>query len=104
MRVAAWPTAVGSVYAHGLIESGPTITLTRLGEILEVSAIIGTGPRTGVDMPCGSAAIYGHIGLDLTGPNGGVIRIDDIEIEDVTSAFHRTMIDWVDVRDFRGCG
>jgi hypothetical protein len=42
--------------------------------------------------------------LDLTGPNGGVVRIDDIEIEDITHVFHRTMMDWVDVRDFGAVG
>ena len=32
------------------------------------------------------------------------MRIDDIEVEDITSAFNRTMMDWVDVRDFGAVG
>ena len=70
----------------------------------EVSAIIGVGQRNGVDMVWGSNALYGHFGLDLTGPNGGVVRIDDIEIDDVTSVFVRDRISLVDVRDYGALG
>ena len=55
-------------------------------------------------MVWGTAPVYGHLGLDLTGPNGGVVRIDDIVIEDVTEVFHRKMMDWVDVRDYGALG
>ena len=50
-------------------------------------------------MAWGPDAAYGHFGLDLTGASGGVVRIDDISIEDVTSYFLRDMISIVDVRD-----
>ena len=42
--------------------------------------------------------------MDLTGPNGGVVRIDDIEIDDVTSVFVRDRISLVDVRDYGALG
>ena len=58
----------------------------------------------GVDMPWGPAASFAHVGLDLTGPNGGQVRIDAIEVEDVTSVFLRKIMDWVDVRDFGALG
>jgi hypothetical protein len=70
----------------------------------KLSAIIGSGPRTGVDLHWGDPAIYGHLGFDLTGPTGAIVRIDDIAVEDVTSVFHRVMMDWVDVRDFGAAG
>ena len=60
---------------------------------LKVSAIVGTGQRSGVDMPWGLTPVYGHFGLNLTGANGGIVRIDDIEIEDVTSVFLRDSIE-----------
>ena len=44
------------------------------------------------------------MGLDVTGANGGLIRVESIEVVDITSAFHRTMMDWVDVRDFGAIG
>ena len=104
VRIAAWAGKSGGVQVTGLVETGPAVALTSYGEVVTVSAIIGSGDRNGVDMVWGMEPIYGHFGLDLTGQNGGVVRIDDIEIEDITSAFYRTMMDWVDVRDYGALG
>ena len=78
--------------------------LTSYGKVVEVTAIVGAGSRGGVDMVWGRSALYGHFGLDLTGANGGVVRIDDIEITDITSVFLRDMLSLVDVRDFGALG
>ncbi len=104
VRIAGWAGRANNTHVTGLTEVGTTTTLTSYGEVVEVSAIIGTGGRNGVDMVWGTEPIYGHFGLDLTGSKGGVVRIDDIIIEDITSAFLRTMMDWVDVRDFGAVG
>jgi hypothetical protein len=104
VRIAGWAGDAGGAHVAGLIETGPTIALTQPGEVVTISAIVGTGARAGVDMVWGLAPIFGHFGLDLTGPNGGVVRIDDVEIEDVTAVFHRKMMDWVDVRDYGALG
>lgn len=103
-RIAAWAGGAGNTHVAGLVETGPSTPLTSYGEVVEVSAIIGSGTRTGVDMAWGTEPLYAHLGLDLTGSNGGVVRIDDVVVEDITSAFHRTMMDWVDVRDFGAKG
>lgn len=103
VRIAAWAGGAGGNLS-GVVQTGPSTALTAYGEVVTIRAIIGTGARGGVDMPWGTAAIFGHVGLDLTGPNGGVVRIDDIEIEDITGAFHRDMMDWVDVRDYGARG
>ncbi|MGR3384678.1 glycosyl hydrolase family 28-related protein [Roseovarius indicus] len=104
VRIAGWAGAAGGAHVSGVDETGPATTLTAYGDVVEVSAIVGTGRRGGVDMPWGTQAEYGHFGLDLTGPNGGVVRIDDIEIEDVTRFFLRDMIGVVDVRDYGAVG
>lgn len=104
VRIAGWAGTAGEAHLSGVTEIGPQVTLQSYGKVAEVSAIVGTGLRDGVDMAWGRAAIYGHFGLDLTGPVGGVVRIDDIEIEDVTGAFLRDMLGWVDVRDFGAVG
>ncbi len=104
VRIAGWAGKSGGVHVTGVDETAPTVSLTTYGEVVEVSAIVGTGTRTGVDLPWGLEPIYGHFGLDLTGSNGGIVRVDDIVIEDITSAFHRTMMDWVDVRDYGAIG
>ncbi|MCO6383545.1 glycosyl hydrolase family 28-related protein [Oceanicola sp. 502str15] len=104
VRIAAWAGGAGSAHVTGLDETGPSVSLTSYGEVVEVSAIIGTANRTGVNMPWTPEVLYAHVGLDLTGPNGGSIRIDDLVVEDITSAFLRDMMDWVDVRDFGAVG
>ncbi|WP_332307240.1 glycosyl hydrolase family 28-related protein [Pseudorhodobacter aquimaris] len=104
VRIAGWAGASDNTNVLGVPQVGPAVTLTTYGEIVTVSAIIATGNRSGVDMPWGLTPVYGHFGLDLTGANGGVVRIDDIEIEDITGAFLRDLMDWVDVRDFGARG
>ncbi len=103
VRVAAWPGGAGGNHVSGLTEVGPEVTLTSYGEVVEVSAIIGTGPRGGMDMVW-KDVIYGHFGLDFTGPTGGIVRVDDLVIEDVTSVFLRDMLGLVDVRDYGAVG
>ena len=104
VRIAGWAGGAGGAHVAGLVETGPSTTLTQYGEVVEVSAIVGGGQRGGVDMVWGAAALYGHFGLDLTGPTGGIVRIDDIIIEDITSAFLRDMLGTVDVRDYGALG
>lgn len=104
VQASSWAGGAGDVHVGGLTEVGAPVTLTGYGDVVEVTAIVGTGSRSGVDMSWGSEPIYGHFGLDFTGANGSVLRIDDIEIEDVTSVFLRSMMDWVDVRDFGAKG
>ncbi|MFX0545628.1 right-handed parallel beta-helix repeat-containing protein [Roseovarius sp. S1116L3] len=104
VRIAGRASLPDGGAVSGADETGPEITLTRYGEVVEISAIVGTGQRPGVDMVWGPSAAYGHFGLDLIGVNGGVVRIDDLEIEDVTRVFLRDLIDIVDVRDYGAIG
>ena len=104
VQIAGWAGNGADAHVGGLVEVGPAVTLTTYGEIVTVKAIVGAGVRGGVDMQWGSVPLYGHFGLNITGPTGGVIRIDDIQIEDVTSAFLRDMMDWVDVKDYGAIG
>ncbi|MEX0348690.1 MAG: glycosyl hydrolase family 28-related protein [Paracoccaceae bacterium] len=104
VRVAAWAGGAGEVHLGGVNEFGPAVPLTSYGDVFEVSAIVGSGRRDGVDMPWGRDALFGHFGINLEGPNGGIVRVDDIEIEDVTTFFLRDMINVVDVRDFGAVG
>lgn len=99
VRVSGSAGLAGGSPALGLPEVGPSIQLTEYGEVVEITAIIGTGDRTGVDLVW-TGANYGHIGIDLTGPNGGLVRVDDIVIEDVTSVFTRDLLALVDVLDY----
>ncbi|WP_170440327.1 glycosyl hydrolase family 28-related protein [Ruegeria arenilitoris] len=104
VRIAGWAGGAGDVHLSGLTEQGPAIQLSGYGVVHEVTAIVGIGQRPGVDMPWGISALYGHFGLDIEGANGALVRIDDIEITDVTGIFLRDMISLVDVRDYGALG
>lgn len=104
VRIAGWAGASGGAHVGGVTETGPSVTLTSYGEVVEVTAIVGPGDRGGVDMVWGTSAIYGHFGLDLTGPNGGIVRIDDIEIQDISDIYLRDMLSLVDVLDYGAAG
>lgn len=53
VRIAAWAGDSSDSHVAGVIEVGSSTTLTSYGTVVEVSAIIGTGSRAGVDMPWG---------------------------------------------------
>lgn len=104
VRIAGYAMDAADAHVSGLTELGASVALTEYGTVVTVSAIVGSGSRGGVDMVWGTTPSYGHFGIDLTGLTGGVVRIEDIEIEDVTAAFLRNMFDWVDVRDYGALG
>jgi len=104
VRIAGWAGDAAALHVVGLTETGPSVTLTTYGEIVEISAIVGIGLRPGVDMVWGPVPTFGHFGLDLTGPSGGIVRIDDIIIEDVSQLFLRDIVGAVDVRDYGAIG
>jgi hypothetical protein len=104
VRIAGWAGGAGGAHVTGLTEVASSVTLDTYGKVVTVEAIVGSGARTGVDLIWGITPLYGHFGLDLTGPDGGVVRIDDIEIVDVTETFLREMLAVVDVRDYGAKG
>lgn len=104
VRIAAWAGGAGDTHVAGVVEQGPATQLSGYGSVHEITAIVGTGKRPGVDMPWGLAALYGHFGLDIEGANGALVRVDDTEITDVTGVFLREMISVVDVRDYGAIG
>ncbi len=103
VRIAAWAGRSNGTNAS-VPQTGAVTTLTSYGTVRTITAIIGSGDRQGVDLAWGITPTYAHIGLDLTGGTGGVVRIEDITIEDVTGVFLRKMMDWVDVRDYGAKG
>ncbi|MDP3264877.1 MAG: glycosyl hydrolase family 28-related protein [Tabrizicola sp.] len=104
VRIAAWAGDAGGANVVAAPQTGPAVPLTSYGEVVTISAIIAPAARQGVDLAWGSVPVYGHFGIDLTGANGGVVRIDDLVVEDATDVFLRKMMDWVDVRDYGALG
>jgi hypothetical protein len=104
VAVAAWAGTASGAQVTGIATTGPVTALAQYGEIVEISAIVGTGARAGVDLAWPTSVAFAHFGLDLTGPTGGLVRIDDIQIEDVTSFYTGDLLGAVDVRDFGAQG
>lgn len=104
VRIAGWAGNASNGNVVSAQQTGPSVELSAYGQVVTLTAIIGSGNRPGVDMVWGTAPVYGQMGLDLTGANGGVVRIESITIEDVTDVFLRTMMDMVDVRDYGAIG
>ncbi len=104
VRIAAWAGDLAGQNVVALPQTAPAVALTTYGQVVTISAIISPASRTGVTLPWSLQSVYAHVGLDLTGANGGVVRIDDIVVEDVTNIFIRKLMDWVDVRDYGALG
>lgn len=104
VRIAAFAAAANGSNVASAMQVGPSVAIAQYGQVVTVTAIIGSGNRSGVDMVWGTQPAYGHFGIDLTGATGGIVRIDDIRIEDATDVFHRNMMTWVDVRDYGARG
>lgn len=104
VRIAGWAGNSSGGNVPSAVQTGPSVALTTYGQVVTVSAIIGSGNRLGVDMIWGLAPVNGHLGLDLTGATGGVVRIEDIVIEDASDTFLSTRFNWVDVRDYGAIG
>ena len=103
VRISGYPGLPGGGEATVPTTVGPQTALTTYGEVVEVSAIVGPGDRTGVDLVW-QKPVYGHFGVELVGASGGLVRIDDIEIEDYTVAFLRDLISMVNVIDYGAKG
>jgi hypothetical protein len=104
VRIAAYAAQSNGSAIPGVVTTGAIVPLTTYGEVVEISAIVGIGNRAGVDMVWGPTADYGHFGIDLLGQNGGVVRVDDIEITDASGMFLRDLVAAIDVRDYGAVG
>lgn len=98
-RIAAWAGNASGSNVGAVPQTAAAVTLASYGQVVTLSAIIAAGNRSGVDLVWGAEPVFAHIGLDLTGANGGTVRIEDIRVEDVTLYWLRDMLDLVDVRD-----
>ena len=103
VAVSGWAGATGGAAVAGLVTAGPSKQLTSYGEVVEVAAIVSTSAQSGVDLVW-LGADYGHFGITLSGPSGGLVRVDDIVIEDISAAFWGTKSQMIDVRDYGAIG
>jgi hypothetical protein len=86
-RIAAWAGGAQGRGVVGLAGAGPEVALTGHEVVTELRAVIGREAREGVDLVWDGRVLYAHVGLDLIGPVGAVVRIEDIAVRDVTRRF-----------------
>lgn len=77
---------------------------TAFDQSLEVNTIIDPRLRDEVDMVYGARPNCGHFGLDLTGQNGRAIRIESLQIEDVSALFMLQNTNILDICDYGATG
>jgi hypothetical protein len=87
VRIAAWPGGLHGRRVEDLAEAAPVMLIRAHDAIQDVAATIGPRPEPGVDLVWDGRALYAHIGLDLVGPTGGVVRIERIAVRDVSGSF-----------------
>lgn len=86
-RIAAWPGGAGGTAVADLPRVGPAVTPSGPEAVFEIAAVIGPEARTGVDLVWDRRVLFAHVGLDLIGPSGGVVRIEGVGVRDVTRSF-----------------
>lgn len=82
-RIAASPGGTGGDVLADLPGEGPLTPLAAHGAVTELRAVIGRGGDPAVDLLWDARALYGHVGLDLVGPSGGVVRIADLAVREI---------------------
>ena len=88
VRIATWPGGTGGHGIADLPSTGPLLPIEAHDAPVCLRVVIGPQAGPGVDLVWDDRALYAHVGLDLVGPDGGVVRIEDIAVRDVTSS-HR---------------
>lgn len=84
VRIAAWTGGAGGRGVAGQPCEARGVALSAHGSVEVVRAVIGTEAAPGVDLVWSPEVLYAHVGLDLTGPAGGVVRIESVAARDVT--------------------
>ena len=87
VRAAAWPGGAMGRAVPGLAQLGAAIDLPGHDIVRQVSLVIGPEARPGVDLVWDRRVLYAHVGVDLAGPVGGVVRIEAVGVRDVTRRF-----------------
>lgn len=87
VRVAAWPGGAQGAGVEGLTCTGHLLPLPAHGGACEVRGVIGRDPWPGVDLVWDERVLYAHVGLDIIGTPGAVVRIESLAVRDVTRRF-----------------
>ncbi len=93
VRIAAWPGGAFGLGVDGLHCEGPQVDLEAHEAVHEVRAVVGPEALDGVDLVWDARVLYAHVGLDIVGPDNGVVRIESVRVRDLTGGFGRRVPD-----------
>jgi hypothetical protein len=78
VRIAALAGGFGGEALPDLPGEGPLVRLVGHEAVTELRAVIGREAAPGVDLVWDERALYAHVGLDVLGPFGGVLRVGEL--------------------------
>jgi hypothetical protein len=79
VRIAAWPGAHGR-RIDDLPSTGPARTVRSVGAVETFAGVIGCAPGPEVDLVWDDRPLYAHVGIDILGLNGTVLRIENMTV------------------------
>ncbi len=82
-RIAAYAGGYGGVKVPGLPGAAALRQPVAHDAVTELCAVIGRKAEDGVDLVWDARALYAHVGLDLVGQAGGVVRIENFAVREL---------------------
>ncbi len=79
VRIAAWPGAHGR-RIEDLPSTGPARPVGAVGTVETFAGVIAGAPGPGVDLVWDERPLYAHVGIDILGLNGAVLRIENLGV------------------------
>jgi hypothetical protein len=86
-RVAAWPGGSGGRRVPDLWDAAAPVPVAAPGMIVAVRAVVGPSALDGVDLVWDARVLYAHVGVDLIGAGGAVVRVENLVVREVTDRF-----------------
>lgn len=87
LRIAARPGGMGGQAIPGLPSAASLRPMFAQETAHAISAVIGLEDRPGVHLVWDERVLYAHVGFDLLGAVGAVVRVENIAVRDVTPRF-----------------
>ncbi|HVH01724.1 MAG TPA: hypothetical protein VM891_02000 [Amaricoccus sp.] len=84
VRIAARPGCAHGVRVDGVPVAAAVQSIPAHGVTVGLRAVVGPSPVEGVDFVWDMRVLYAHVGLDLLGAPGAVVRIESLAVCEIT--------------------
>lgn len=86
-RIAAWPGGAHGRPVTGLRVVAEARQAAAHGTSMRLCTVFGPSAVKGVDLVWDRRVLYAHVGLDLLGGRGAVVRVESLCVREVTERF-----------------